>query len=96
METDSENPPQKTATHIKDLPTPEKQKLYRVNPPLEGHEYVVTNSSSAWKKVCILGSDENGKVKNWTQDISRPPGFLEDLDHELALRMAGYSVKDSE
>jgi hypothetical protein len=78
------------------------QKLYRVDPPMEderwdgtkrSYEFVVVSAVvvgfGEGPETYIFGADAEGKVV----DFSDLPGsFKGDLDHEQALRNAGYEV----
>lgn len=66
--------------------------LYRLDPPLDGNEYVVVAAAvrfASGPKTCIFAADEVGRVTDWR---ALPGSFRGALDHERALRNAGYEV----
>jgi hypothetical protein len=72
--------------------------LYRLDPPLADHrevthEYVVVSAVYAMfppgEETYIFASDAEGYVKDWGE---LDGSFRGDLDHERALRGAGYEV----
>ena len=69
------------------------QRLYRLSEPLEGNRYVLVSAVVAMfsgPETFIFGSDRRGEVKNWLElDGSYQGG----LDHEEALRNAGYDAR---
>lgn len=98
----------KTATLLKrSIPqSGADQRLYRLSEPLEddwgwardddeetpAYEYVVVSAVYAtWTgpETYIFGADETGKTVNWSE---LPGSFRGALDHERALREAGYEV----
>jgi len=94
----------KTATLISSV-NPEAmgdQKLYRLDPPLSAYSwgdeeasaygYVVVSAVSAMfsgPETYIFGSDANGEITNWSE---LDGSFKGALDHEQALRNAGYEI----
>lgn len=90
------------ATFIKDLSGFRGDaKLFRLFPPLEDkvwddevtrHEYVVVSGVYAMfsgPETYIFGSDAEGEVTNWGELTG---SFRGSIDHETALRNAGYST----
>jgi len=87
----------KTATLLKDLDGfTGDASLYRLDPPLDGHAYVVVSATYALfgsppgLQTYIFPSDADGQVTNWGELDGSYEG---DLDHEKALHRAGYTVK---
>lgn len=75
--------------------TPGAKALYRMDPPLEGSEYVYASAATVLgRPECYLfACDQDGKVSNWTElDGSYQGG----LSIETALRNAGYDVEATE
>jgi len=70
------------------------QKLYRLDPPLDGNEHVVTSAVTVFgpwggPETYIFPADSEGIVMSWLElDGSYKGG----LDHEEALTNAGYEV----
>lgn len=92
------------ATFIKDMGDEftGEARLYRLDPPMVEknwddeevgkHEFVVvsaTNAMFSGPETYIFPSDENGKVTNWGE---LDGSFRGALDHERALRGAGYDI----
>lgn len=71
--------------------------LYRCDPPLEGHEYVVVSAVVVrWTgepETCIFPGNEKGAVTSWDE---LDGSFQGGCDHERALRNAGYAVRRRE
>lgn len=67
--------------------------LYRLDPPLEGHTYVVVSAVVAvayiGAETYIFGADENGEVTNWGALDGSIRG---ESCHTTALRNAGYEI----
>ena len=65
-------------------------RLYRVNPPLDGHEYVIVSATVVpWSgpETYIFAADVSGAVTSWDElDGSYRGG----LSHTKALQNAGY------
>lgn len=94
----------KVATKIKDLDcsgcgtpgmvTSNSQALFRCDPPLEGHEFVVASCA------CIMGepetylfpSDSEGTISSWGELDGSIKGVL---DYAAALGSAGYRVANT-
>lgn len=67
-------------------------KAIRAYPPLEGNKYVIVSATIALfsgHETLIFAADKNGAIKNWT-DL--PGSFRGGLDHEQALKNAGYKL----
>lgn len=85
----------KKATKIKDLsihnPFLVKQSLYKLNPPLDGKDFVVVSASSSFinEEVYIFPSNETGKILSF---IELEGSYKGGLDHEKALNNMGYSL----
>ncbi len=68
-------------------------RLYRVDPPLEGNEFVVVSAVFAYSgpETYIFPSDADGEIVSW----SELEGSLYDcVDHIKALNSAGYLVQN--
>lgn len=83
------------ATRIKNLPRPtasESASLYQLDPPLEGHEFVVVsavNVPSSGPETYIFGADKEGRIVDWSE---LDGSFRGGLDHVAALENAGYEI----
>lgn len=98
-----------TATFIKNGETfpGVEQRLYHLDPPMHAklygyggeHErcyvidYVIVSASSLplMEETYIFAADSEGNVINWHE---LDGSFKGDLDHDLALKRAGYAVKE--
>lgn len=83
----------KTAKFIKDKISEVGaiQRLYKMTPPLEGHEYVIVSAVNAMfsgPETFIFPADENGKITNF---FELDGSFKGSLEHKEALDNAGYS-----
>ena len=88
----------KTATFLRDVNHAARgdQRLYRMNPPLEGHEYVVASAVDLsiigpllGAEVYLFPSDEHGEIQDWGPLTGSMRGTMR---HEDALENAGYEV----
>lgn len=98
----------KTATEIPYTPSGERGdwKLYKLDPPMkyerwdddtnDGYieketEHIIVSAAIVFgePETYIFPSDENGSVTSWGE---MPGSFKGALDHEEALRNAGYTV----
>ena len=91
------------ATFIRDLDGfTGEAKLYKLDPPMEEtdfdnevvgrHKYVVVSATVAMftgPETYIFPSDENGNVTSWGE---LEGSYRGGLDHETALKNAGYSI----
>lgn len=77
------------ATAISDINA--RQVTWRCEPPLEGHEYVVSSnshiSSIVPPETYIFPADKDGKITDWGE---LDGSFKGDYDHVQALKNAGY------
>ena len=84
----------KIAKFIKDLEGfTGSAKLWKVIPPLEKNDYVITSATYAMfsgPETYIFGAYKNGKVKDWTELTGSYEG---DEDHQQAIKNAGYSAE---
>lgn len=67
--------------------------LYKLSEPLSGYNYVIVSSrySGYWgSETYIFGSDENGKVTNFTELYG---SYKDGLSKEYALSIAGYTIE---
>jgi len=72
--------------------------LYRMDPPLNGYEYVVSSAAMAMftgPETYLFGADENGEVLDWMELDGSIRGVY---DPEGAIETAGYVIvgKDDE
>ena len=80
------------ATFVKSVEGQGHKALYKLNPPLEGHEFVVVSSVHAMftgPETYIFPADKNGKVTNWGE---LPGSYRGGLNHIKALEDAGYTA----
>lgn len=86
----------KIATFIKDMTSrTATQKLYRMSPPHEGHEHVVSSGvASAFDtglpETYLFGAEADGKVISYSE---LDGSFRGSVDHDEAIRSAGYEVE---
>lgn len=69
-----------------------RQRHYKLSEPLDGHEYVIVSSAYTWDhgdETYIFGANENGEIVEWGE---LEGSYVGGLDHEIALRSAGYEV----
>ena len=69
------------------------QRLYRLNPPLENKRFVVVSAANvlfSGPETYIFAANQKGTITNWSEMTG---SFRGALDHERALRNAGYEVK---
>ena len=67
-------------------------KLYQLEPPLDGNEYVVVSATYAMfsgPETYIFPATPDGTVTGWGE---LDGSFRGELDHKLALKNAGYEV----
>ncbi|MGG5810883.1 hypothetical protein [Falsiroseomonas sp. CW058] len=88
------NFPLGVATHVADVPGYRgSASLYRLAPPLEGHEHVVVSAAVVLfvgPETVVVPADTSGCVLHAT----RLPGSTEGtLSHADALFMAGYRIQ---
>ena len=86
-----------TATHIKTLReyNPGSRELWRLDPPHEGHTFVVTSAVvglNGIPELLIFGADSKGRSVSG-QDLEG--SCRGTLDHHMALRATGYPAVDS-
>lgn len=73
------------------------QALYKLNPPLEGHTYVVVSSIISTvlhpigPETYIFASNKDGKITNFSELKGSIRGFC---SHEKALKKAGYKIEE--
>lgn len=86
----------KKATLVKDVSVQNgatgEQRLYRLSPPMDGVEFVVTSAvNNGWAhETYIFAAHESGAIVDW---VELPGSYRGDTDHERALRGAGYEVQ---
>jgi hypothetical protein len=64
--------------------------LFRMEPPLDGHEYVVVTDMFI-PETYIFGADPDGTVLDWCE---LPGSFQGAMDIPRALAQAGYEIKE--
>ena len=71
------------------------QRLYRMDPPLEGYEYVVASAVMVLDEpeVYLFPADPDGSITDWGELEGSLKGTL---IHEQALQAAGYSIAADE
>lgn len=85
----------KTATKLRDLPvTPvgAAQILWGLSEPHAGTEFVITSAVSvpySGPETYIFPANEAGEVTDWGE---LDGSFRGGLDHECAIRLAGYEI----
>lgn len=77
----------KTATLLRGLNS--TQNLYKMEPPLDGHEYVVSSYGVFVEETFLIPADRDGNITRWTE---LEGSFYGSYSHEEALRGAGYAV----
>jgi hypothetical protein len=68
------------------------QKLYKLDPPLDEHRFVVVSAAVApysGPETYIFPADERGNITDW---LELDGSFRGALDHEKALAGAGYEI----
>ncbi len=87
----------KQAHYVKDLDGFKGEaKLFRMDPPLEGHKFVVASAVIALfsgPETYLFPADADGKVTDWIELEGSASGTQ---DHEEAIRNAGYKIAKSE
>ena len=81
----------KIAKYIENLDWISDAKLYVLSEPLEGHNHVVVSAVVAYwsgPETYIFGCDERGNVVDF---IELEGSFRGELDHDKALKHAGYT-----
>lgn len=82
-----------TATALSDINS--RQVTWKCDPPLEGHEYVVSSHSLAHvlhivpPETYIFPADKDGNITSWGE---LEGSFKGDWDHVQALKNAGYET----
>lgn len=93
MHEQSTSQPGKTAKLVKNLTGFNGEaRLYRLSEPLEGNEFVAVSAVVAFysgPETYIFPANSDGKVASWGE---LDGSFRGSLDHEEALRGAGYEV----
>lgn len=67
-------------------------RFFMLNPPLEGHRFVIVSASVvpySGPETYIFAADEEGQITGWTELEGSSSGSL---DHVQALRDAGYET----
>lgn len=77
----------KTATLLRGINS--AQNLYKMEPPLDCNEYVVSSYGRFTEETMLFPSDEQGRVFDYTE---LEGSFYGSYSHEEALRGAGYAV----
>jgi len=82
-----------TGARIAGMTSDHSQALFRMDPPLDGHRYVVASCVSVMgtPETYLFGADADGKITDWSELDGSLRGVL---DHGVALAGAGYEVVD--
>jgi len=85
------------ATHLQELDsisaTGAEQRVYRCDPPLDGSEYVCVSAVNAMfggPETYIFSCTKEGHITGWGELTG---SFRGELNHEKALKNAGYEIK---
>ena len=81
----------KIAKHIENLDWTSDARLYSLSEPLEGHNYIVVSAADApytGPETFIFGCDERGNAIDFGE---LEGSFRGSLDHDKALKYAGYT-----
>jgi hypothetical protein len=87
------------ATFIKNMELTQAkgdQRLYHLDPPLDGHEYVVSSAivvPYSGPETYVFPANSDGAITNWTELSCSARG---ELDPEAAIRRAGYEIERGE
>lgn len=68
-----------------------KQRLYKLNPPFEGHEYIIVSAvevTVSGPETYVFAANEKGEVTDWCE---LGGSFKGSLDHKKALNNIGYT-----
>ncbi len=68
-------------------------RLYKLSPPLKGYDFVVVSATTVpnqGPETYIFPSEPDGQPAHWTE---LPGSFRGGLDHDKALRDAGYETE---
>ena len=74
-----------------------EKRLYQLTPPLNGHDHVVVSAVDvSWPlgngpETYIFAATEFGEITNY---MDLPGSFRGALDHERALKNAGYEIEE--
>lgn len=86
----------KTATEVREQRRTSRVgaawRLYQLSEPLEGHYYVVVSANNvpySGPETYIFGADSSGDISDWGELHG---SFRGDMDHDAALKKAGYEV----
>lgn len=64
--------------------------LYQMNPPHEGHEYVIASAATGWvMETYLFPSNESGDVIDWLELGGSQKNIT---DHDTVLADLGYTV----
>jgi hypothetical protein len=81
----------KFVTKIKDVNG--RQVLWKAEPPLEGHEYIITSESNVMftgAETYIFASDKDGNITDWCE---LPGSYRGELNHKKCFSNIGYNIK---
>lgn len=70
-----------------------RQVHYRLDPPLNGHEFVVSSAetvSCSGPETYLFGADADGNITDWSE---LEGSYRGGLDCEQAIRNAGYEIQ---
>lgn len=84
---------EKTATFVQKLTGWQGDaRLYKLSEPLDGFDFVVVSGVNALRtgpETFLFGAREDGEVGSW---LELDGSFRGRIDHEAALRGAGYEI----
>lgn len=90
----------KFATRIRDVSVQNqasgKQVLYRLSPPLDEHEFVVSSAiafafDTAMSETYLFAASHDGDITDWSELDGSQRGIS---DPDAAIRNAGYTIID--
>jgi len=92
-----------TAVFVKDVEreTRGDQRVYQLDPPLEGHEFVVVSAVELPASVHRLGQSCETYIfpsdgEEVIEYMDLPGSIKNTMDHEEALKEAGYEIVEGE
>lgn len=86
----------KSQDKITEMGSIAKQKLYKLNVPHEGFDYVLVSSvltPISGPETFIFGANSEGEIKNWMELTG---SYVGGLEHETALNGAGYEIEETQ
>lgn len=92
METTKKAYPLDNETHETILGPVAHKRHFRMEPPLQGNEYVVVSGTSVFgmPETIIFGADKDGEITDY---MDLEGSFRGEIDHIKALKNAGYEIE---